>query len=181
MRPPPPPPAARRQPQPKSTVVGQKQMLSVFHIRGPPLCDEHRLHPAFPQHFYQQAPSRYYRRRGRGQPEVRKHEIRRGVTAFNRRTPVGALRGFFSATKNKGGARKENDTTIGMTIAGAYATGLGGCVIEMSERGLVGLGHIDGAKSVPRPALRVNFRLRRVAVVTTATVRGRCIRILDVC
>ena len=57
---------------------------------------------------------------------------------------------------------KENDTTIGLTIAGAMTpAGLGGCVIEMMERGLVDFIISTGANLYHDLHYALNFTLRR--------------------
>ncbi len=55
-----------------------------------------------------------------------------------------------------------NDTTIGLTIAGAMTpAGLGGCVIEMMERGLVDFVISTGANLYHDLHYALNFTLRR--------------------
>ena len=55
-----------------------------------------------------------------------------------------------------------NDTTIGLTIAGAMTpAGLGGCVIEMMERGLVDFIISTGANLYHDLHYALNFTLRR--------------------
>jgi len=57
---------------------------------------------------------------------------------------------------------KANDTTIGLTIAGAMTpAGLGGCVIEMMERGLVDFIISTGANLYHDLHYALNFTLRR--------------------
>ena len=56
----------------------------------------------------------------------------------------------------------ENDTTIGLTVAGAMTpAGLGGCVIEMMERGLVDFVISTGANLYHDLHYALNFTLRR--------------------
>ena len=56
----------------------------------------------------------------------------------------------------------KNDTTIGLTIAGAMTpAGLGGCVIEMMERGLVDFLISTGANLYHDLHYALNFTLRR--------------------
>jgi len=56
----------------------------------------------------------------------------------------------------------ENDTTIGLTIAGAMTpAGLGGCVIEMLDRGLVDFIISTGANLYHDLHYALNFTLRR--------------------
>ena len=70
--------------------------------------------------------------RPKGSPEVR-HLIDNGFQAFN----AGRLSEACQIFSEKMLA-PENDTTIGLTIAGAMTpAGLGGSVIEMMDRGLV--------------------------------------------
>src|SRR5262249_48005003 len=56
----------------------------------------------------------------------------------------------------------ENNTTIGLTVAGAMTpAGLGGCVIEMMERGLVDFLISTRANLYPDLHYALNFTLRR--------------------
>src|SRR5205085_8256186 len=56
----------------------------------------------------------------------------------------------------------ENETTIGLTVAGAMTpAGLGGCVIEMMERGLVDFVISTGANLYHDLHYALNFTLRR--------------------
>src|SRR4051812_27059766 len=56
----------------------------------------------------------------------------------------------------------ENDTTIGLTIAGAMTpAGLGGCVIEMMDRGLVDFIISTGANLYHDLHYALNFTLHR--------------------
>src|SRR5262245_62209067 len=56
----------------------------------------------------------------------------------------------------------EQDTTIGLTVAGAMTpAGLGGCVIEMMERGLVDFVISTGANLYHDLHYALNFTLRR--------------------
>ena len=56
----------------------------------------------------------------------------------------------------------KNDTTIGLTVAGAMTpAGLGGCVIEMMERGLVDFVISTGANLYHDLHYALNFTLRR--------------------
>ena len=58
--------------------------------------------------------------------------------------------------------RPKNDTTIGLTVAGAMTpAGLGGCVIEMMERGLVDFLISTGANLYHDLHYALNFTLRR--------------------
>ena len=56
----------------------------------------------------------------------------------------------------------ENDTTIGLTVAGAMTpAGLGGCVIEMMDRGLVDFVISTGANLYHDLHYALNFTLHR--------------------
>ena len=75
-------------------------------------------------------PIRYYR--PRGSADVR-YLIEEGFQAFN----AGRLSEACQIFSEKMLA-PESDTTIGLTVAGALTpAGLGGCVIELMDRGLV--------------------------------------------
>ena len=106
------------------------------------------------QHFLSGKPIKYYR--PKGSPEVR-HLIDEGFQAFN----AGRLSEACEIFTNKM-LDKENDTTIGLTIAGAMTpAGLGGCVIEMMERGLVDFVISTGANLYHDLHYALNFTLRR--------------------
>ena len=82
------------------------------------------------QHFLSGKPIRYYR--PRGSAEIR-HLVDEGFQAFNAGRLSEACHIFTEKM-----LRPEDDATIGLTIAGAMTpAGLGGCVIEMMDRGLV--------------------------------------------
>jgi deoxyhypusine synthase len=82
-----------------------------------------------PQHLSGKA-IRYYR--PRGSADLR-HLIDEGFQAFNAARLGEACRIFSDKM-----LLPEHDTTIALTIAGALTpAGLGGCVIELMERGLV--------------------------------------------
>src|SRR3990172_1625915 len=75
-------------------------------------------------------PIRYYR--PRGSADIR-HLIDEGFQAFNAARLGEACRIFSDKMLDPA-----NDTTIGLTLAGAMTpAGVGGCVIEMMDRGLV--------------------------------------------
>src|SRR5262245_64368418 len=75
-------------------------------------------------------PIRYYR--PRGSADI-KHLIDEGFQAFNAARLGEACRIFTDKM-----LLPENDTTIALTIAGAMTTaGLGGCVVELMEGGVV--------------------------------------------
>ena len=99
-------------------------------------------------------PIRYYR--PKGSPEIR-HLIDEGFQAFN----AGRLSEACHIFAEKMLA-PENDTTIGLTVAGALTpAGLGGCVIEMMDRGLVDFVISTGANLYHDLHYAMNFTLRR--------------------
>jgi deoxyhypusine synthase len=99
-------------------------------------------------------PIRYYR--PRGSAEVREL-IEQGFQAFNAGRLGEACRIFTEKM-----LAPDNDTTIGLTIAGAMTpAGLGGCVIEMMERGLVDFIISTGANLYHDLHYALNFTLRR--------------------
>jgi deoxyhypusine synthase len=114
--------------------------------------------PGSPGHSRQQflsgKPISYYR--PRGSAEVR-HLIDEGFQAFN----AGRLSEACHIFSEKMLA-PDNDTTIGLTIAGAMTpAGLGGCVIEMMDRGLVDFIISTGANLYHDLHYALNFTLRR--------------------
>ncbi len=93
------------------------------------------------QGFLSGKPIRYYR--PHGSAEIR-CLIDDGFQAFNAGRLSEACQIF--AEKMLAPA---SDTTIGLTIAGAMTpAGLGGCVIEMMDRGLVDFPHIKDGREV---------------------------------
>jgi deoxyhypusine synthase len=97
---------------------------------------------------------KYYR--PRGSAEVREL-IDNGFQAFN----AGRLSEACHIFADKMLAA-ENDTTIGLTVAGALTpAGLGGCVIEMMERGLVDFVISTGANLYHDLHYALNFTLHR--------------------
>ncbi len=99
-------------------------------------------------------PIRYYR--PRGSAEVR-DLIEHGFQAFNAGRLGEACRIYTDKM-----LAPENDTTIGLTIAGALTpAGLGGCIIEMMERGLVDFIISTGANLYHDLHYALNFTLRR--------------------
>jgi deoxyhypusine synthase len=97
---------------------------------------------------------RYYR--PRGSAEVRQL-IDGGFQAFN----AGRLSEACHIFSDKM-LTAENDTTIGLTIAGALTpAGLGGCVIEMRDRGLVDFIVSTGANLYHDLHYALNFTLHR--------------------
>jgi deoxyhypusine synthase len=106
------------------------------------------------QSFLTGKPIRYYR--PKGSPAVRQL-IDEGFQAFNAGRLSEAC-GVFSEKM----LDAANDTTIGLTIAGAMTpAGLGGCVIEMMERGLVDFVISTGANLYHDLHYALNFTLRR--------------------
>ena len=97
---------------------------------------------------------RYYR--PRGSAEVRQL-IDGGFQAFNAGRLSEACHIFTDKMLDP-----ENDTTIGLTVAGALTpAGLGGCVIEMMERGLVDFLISTGANLYHDLHYALNFALHR--------------------
>ena len=106
------------------------------------------------QQFLSGKPIRYYR--PKGSPEIRQL-IDEGFQAFN----AGRLSEACQIFAEKMLA-PENDTTIGLTIAGALTpAGLGGCMIEMMDRGLVDFIVSTGANLYHDLHYALNFTLRR--------------------
>jgi len=99
-------------------------------------------------------PIRYYR--PKGSQELR-HLVDEGFQAFNAARLSEACAVFSEKM-----LAAEQDTTIGLTIAGALTpAGLGGCVIEMMERGLVDFIISTGANLYHDLHYALNFILRR--------------------
>jgi deoxyhypusine synthase len=99
-------------------------------------------------------PIRYYR--PKGSQELR-HLVDEGFQAFNAARLSEAC-AIFSGKM----LAAEQDTTIGLTIAGALTpAGLGGCVIEMMERGLIDFIISTGANLYHDLHYALNFILRR--------------------
>ena len=99
-------------------------------------------------------PIRYYR--PRGSEEIR-HLIDEGFQAFNAGRLGEACRIFADKMLDTA-----HDTTIGLTIAGALTpAGLGGCVIELMDRGLVDFIISTGANLYHDLHYALNFTLRR--------------------
>jgi deoxyhypusine synthase len=96
----------------------------------------------------------YYR--PRGSSDVR-HLVDQGFQAFNAGRLGEACRIFTDKMLDP-----ESDTTIGLTMAGALTpAGLGGCVIEMMERGLIDFIISTGANLYHDLHYALNFTLRR--------------------
>lgn len=99
-------------------------------------------------------PIRYYR--PRGSAEVREL-LDHGFQAFNAGRLSEACRIFTDKMLDPA-----NDTTIGLTIAGAMTpAGLGGCVIELMDRGLVDFVISTGANLYHDLHYAMNFTLHR--------------------
>jgi deoxyhypusine synthase len=99
-------------------------------------------------------PIRYYR--PKGSPEIR-HLVDEGFQAFNAARLSEACAVFSEKM-----IAPDQDTTIGLTIAGALTpAGLGGCVIEMMDRGLVDFIISTGANLYHDLHYALNFTLRR--------------------
>ena len=99
-------------------------------------------------------PIRYYR--PRGSADIR-HLIDEGFQAFNAARLGEACRIFTDKM-----LLPEHDTTIGLTIAGAMTpAGLGGCVVELMERGLVDFIISTGANLYHDLHYALNFTLHR--------------------
>lgn len=106
------------------------------------------------QNFLSGKPIRYYR--PKGSAEIR-HLIDEGFQAFN----AGRLSEACAIYADKMLAPASN-TTIGLTMAGAMTpAGLGGCVIELMERGLVDFVISTGANLYHDLHYALNFTLRR--------------------
>src|SRR5437588_5041250 len=94
--------------------------------------------------------------RPRGSQEVRRL-IDEGFQAFNAARLGEACRIFAEKMLDA-----EEDTTIGLTIAGAMTpAGVGGCVIELMDRGLVDFIISTGANLYHDLHYALNFTLRR--------------------
>src|SRR5436190_1168220 len=104
--------------------------------------------------FLSGKPIRYYR--PTGSSEV-KHLIDEGFQAFN----AGRLSEACQIFSEKMLA-PENDTTIGLTVAGALTpAGLGGCIIELMDRGLIDFVISTGANLYHDLHYALNFTLHR--------------------
>src|SRR2546426_12135172 len=99
-------------------------------------------------------PIRYYR--PRGSPDIR-HLVEEGFQAFNAARIGEACRIFTDKM-----LLPEHDTTIALTMAGALTpAGLGGCVIELMNRGLVDFIVSTGANLYHDLHYALNFTLTR--------------------
>jgi deoxyhypusine synthase len=114
--------------------------------------------PGSPHHdkasYLSGRPIRYYR--PAGSPDVRRL-IDDGFQAFNAARLSEACHIFSEKM-----LRPEHDTTIGLTVAGALTpAGLGGCMIELMERGLVDFVISTGANLYHDLHYALNFTLHR--------------------
>ena len=113
--------------------------------------------PGSPGHARQHLsgkPIRYYR--PQGSAEVRRL-VDEGFQAFNAARLSEACQIFTEKV-----LAPDHETTIGLTIAGAMTpAGLGGCVIEMMDRGLVDFIISTGANLYHDLHYALNFTLRR--------------------
>jgi deoxyhypusine synthase len=99
-------------------------------------------------------PIRYYR--PRGSADVR-HLIDEGFQAFNAARLGEACRIFSDKM-----LAPDQDTTIALTLAGAMTpAGLGGCIVEMMERGLIDFVISTGANLYHDLHYALNFTLHR--------------------
>jgi deoxyhypusine synthase len=99
-------------------------------------------------------PIRYYR--PRGSPDIR-HLIEEGFQAFNA-ARIGEACHIFADKM----LLPEHDTMIGLTMAGALTpAGLGGCVVELMNRGLVDFIVSTGANLYHDLHYALNFTLHR--------------------
>src|SRR5574341_274935 len=104
--------------------------------------------------FLSGKPIRCYRPRGAA---AIKQLIDEGFQAFNAARLSEACRIYCDKM-----LAKDRDTTIGLTIAGAMTpAGLGGCVIELMERGLVDFVISTGANLYHDLHYALNFTLHR--------------------
>ena len=99
-------------------------------------------------------PIRYYR--PTGSPDIRRL-IEEGFQAFNAARLGEACRIYTDKM-----LRPEHDTTIGLTVAGALTpAGLGGCIVELMERGLIDFVISTGANLYHDLHYALNFTLHR--------------------
>jgi deoxyhypusine synthase len=107
-----------------------------------------------PKNYLSGSPITYYR--PRGSAEVR-HLIDDGFQAFNAGRLSEACHIFTEKMLDPG-----NDATIGLTVAGAMTpAGLGGCVIELMDRGLIDFIISTGANLYHDLHYALNFTLHR--------------------
>src|SRR6266850_3887785 len=106
------------------------------------------------QDYLSGKPIRYYRPRGSADIHAL---IDEGFQAFNAARLGEACRIFTDKM-----LLPEHDTMIGLTVAGALTpAGLGGCIVEMMERGLVDFIISTGANLYHDLHYALNFTLRR--------------------
>jgi deoxyhypusine synthase len=104
--------------------------------------------------FLSGKPIRYYR--PRGSADIR-HLIEEGFQAFNAARLGEACRIFTDKMLDP-----DHDTTIGLTVAGALTpAGLGGCIVELINRGLVDFVISTGANLYHDLHYALNFTLHR--------------------
>jgi deoxyhypusine synthase len=104
--------------------------------------------------FLSGKPIRYYR--PRGSAEIR-HLIDEGFQAFNAARLGEACRIFTDKMLDP-----DHDTTIGLTVAGALTpAGLGGCIVELINRGLADFIISTGANLYHDLHYALNFTLHR--------------------
>jgi deoxyhypusine synthase len=107
-----------------------------------------------PRSFLSGKPIRYYRPQGAA--EIRRL-IDEGFQAYNAARLSEACHIFTDKM-----LAKSHDTTIGLTVAGALTpAGLGGCIIELMERGLVDFIISTGANLYHDLHYALNFTLHR--------------------
>src|SRR5918999_5168481 len=107
-----------------------------------------------PKQYLSGKPIRYYR--PRGSAEIR-HLIEEGFQAFNAARLGEACRIFTDKMLDP-----HHDTTIGLTVAGALTpAGLGGCIVELINRGLVDFVISTGANLYHDLHYALNFTLHR--------------------
>jgi deoxyhypusine synthase len=114
--------------------------------------------PGAPEHergnYLKGKPIRYYR--PRGSADIR-GLVEEGFQAFNAARLGEACRIFTDKM-----LAPEHETTVGLTIAGAMTpAGLGGCVVELMERGLVDFIISTGANLYHDLHFALNFTLHR--------------------
>jgi deoxyhypusine synthase len=110
--------------------------------------------PGHSRQFLTGKPIRYYR--PRGSADIR-HLIDEGFQAFNAGRLSEACQIFSEKMLSP-----DHDTTIALTMAGALTpAGLGGCVIEMMDRGLVDFIISTGANLYHDLHYALNFTLHR--------------------
>jgi hypothetical protein len=126
-----------------------------FHGQDPPGVPVGKTNPLLPPAWKRRHP----------------HLIDEGFQAFNAARLGEACRIFTDKM-----LLPENDTTIGLTVAGALTpAGLGGCIVEMMERGLVDFVISTGANLYHDLHYALNFTLhrgRRSSKTWSSTTRG---------